>query len=133
LISRLKAIAKEKLGEQDLRPSLLADAEVSLTQIRPDLFKILNYLQPTGYGNREAAFVARKAKVKSSRTVGADAKHLKLTIEDEDGFSHDAIGFRLGEWQKKLPARVDILFTYETNEFNGRTSYQLNLKDIKSG
>ena len=133
LISRLKAIAKEKLGEQDLRPSLLADAEVSLTQIRPDLFKILNYLQPTGYGNREAAFVARKAKIKSSRTVGADAKHLKLTIEDEDGFSHDAIGFRLGEWQKKLPARVDILFTYETNEFNGRTSYQLNLKDIKSG
>jgi hypothetical protein len=26
---------------------------------------------------------------------------------------------------------VDILFTYELNEFNGRVNYQLNLKDLK--
>jgi single-stranded-DNA-specific exonuclease len=132
LVTRLKIIAKEKLGDQDLRPSLMADAEVSLTQIRPDLIKILSYLEPSGYGNREAAFIARDVKVKSSRTVGADGKHIKLTLEDENKFSHDAIGFRLGDWQKKMPVRVDILFTYETNEYNGRMNYQLNLKDIKT-
>jgi single-stranded-DNA-specific exonuclease len=132
LVARLKMIAKEKLGDQDLRPSLMADAEVSLTKIRPDLIKILSYLEPTGYGNRDASFIARNVKVKSSRTVGADGKHLKLTMDDENKYSHDAIGFRLGEWQKKMPARVDILFTYETNEYNGRISHQLNLKDIKA-
>lgn len=131
LVARLKSLAKEKLGELDLRPTVAADAEVSLTQIRPELIKTLGYLEPTGYGNHDAAFVARNVKVKSSRTVGADAKHLKLSIEDEKGYLHDAIGFRLGEWQKNMPPRIDILFTYETNEYNGRTSYQLNLKDIK--
>ncbi len=131
LVARLKQIAKEKLSSQDLRPSLIADAEVSLTQIRPELIKILSYLEPSGYGNRDASFVARNAKVKTSRTVGADAKHLKLTLEDENGYVHEAIGFRLGDWKNKMPARVDILFTYEVNEYNGRVGYQLNLKDLK--
>ena len=71
-------------------------------------------------------------RVKSSRTVGADAKHLKLLIEDEKGYTHDAIGFRLGDWHQKMPARVDVLFTYEPNEYNGRVNYQLNLKDLRA-
>lgn len=133
LAERLKAIAAEKLSKEDLKPTVAADAEVSLVDIRPDLYeKCLRYLEPTGYGNRDAAFVARKVKVKSSRTVGADGKHLKLSLEDENKFTHDAIGFRLGNWHKNMPARVDILFTYEVNEYNGRVGYQLNLKDIKA-
>jgi single-stranded-DNA-specific exonuclease len=132
LVDRLKSIAKEKLSGQDLRPTLMADMEVSLTQIRPDLIQLLSYLEPTGYGNRDAAFVARNVKVKSSRTVGSDGKHIKLVLEDENKYTHDCIGFRLGEWAKKMPPRVDILFTYEVNEYNGRIGYQLNLKDMKA-
>jgi single-stranded-DNA-specific exonuclease len=132
LVSRLKAIAADQLSNEDLRPTVTADAEVSLVDIRPELFeKALKYLEPTGYGNPNAAFVARNIKAKNARTVGADAKHLKLSLEDDKGYTHDAIGFRLGEWQKKMPPRVDILFTYEVNEYNGRIGYQLNLKDIK--
>ena len=70
--------------------------------------------------------------MKNARTVGADGKHLKLWLEDDKGFTHDAIGFNLGEWLKEMPPRVDILFTYEVNEYNGRTGYQLNLKDMKA-
>jgi single-stranded-DNA-specific exonuclease len=132
LVSRLKTIAVGQLAGQDLRATLTADAEVSLTQIRPELIKTLSQLEPTGYGNPGVAFVARNLKVKSLRTVGADAKHLKLLLEDEKGYAHDAIGFRLGDWHKSMPARVDILFSYEVNEYNGRVGYQLNLKDLKA-
>lgn len=132
LVERLKAIAAAQLSNVDLKPTVNADAEVSLVDMRPDLFeKCLRFLEPTGYGNPNAAFVARNVKVKNSRTVGADAKHLKLTLEDENKHPHDAIGFRLGDWQKNMPPRVDILFTYEPNEFNGKITYQLNLKDLK--
>jgi len=132
LVLRLKSVAEEKLSGTELKPTLTADAEVSLSEIRPELYeKCLRYLEPTGYGNREASFVARNVKVKNSRIVGAEGKHLKLSLEDEKGFMHDAIGFRLGDWHKHMPARVDILFTYELNEFNGRVNYQLNLKDLK--
>ena len=133
LVTRLKSIAADELSKIDLKPTLTADAEVSLVDIRPELFeKCLKFLEPTGYGNPNAVFVARNVKVKNARTIGADAKHLKLLLEDNEGYNHDAIGFRLGEWQKKMPPRVDILFTYEVNEYNGRIGYQLNLKDLKA-
>lgn len=130
-VSRLKRIAEEKLSGQELRPTVTADAELSLVNVRPELVKNLNYLEPTGYGNPDAAFVSRGVKVKHARTVGAEGKHLKLNLEDDAGYTHDAIGFRLGHLQRDLPSRVDILYTYEVNQFNGRVGYQLNLKDIK--
>lgn len=132
LVSRLKAIAREELGGQDLRPTLTADAEVPLTEVRPELLDALKYLEPTGYGNPDAVFVSRDVKVRHSRTVGGDGNHLKAYFEDEQGMTHDAIGFRLGHLQPELPERVDIMFTYEINEFNGRINYQLNLKDVKA-
>ena len=132
LVARLKAIAAEKLSGTELKPTVTADAEVSLSEMRPDVYeKGLKYLEPTGYGNREASFVARNVKVKNSRIVGSDGKHIKMSLEDEKGITHDAIGFKLGEWHKSMPARVDLLFTYEPNEYNGRVTYQLNLKDLK--
>lgn len=133
LVARLKAIAEEKLSGTDLKPTVTADAEVDLSEMRPEVYeKGLKYLEPTGYGNREASFVARNVKVKNSRVVGADGKHLKMYLEDAKGIVHDAIGFRLGDWHKSMPPRVDVLFTYEPNEYNGRVTYQLNLKDLKA-
>lgn len=132
LVSRLKIIAKDQLGGQDLRPTLTADVEIPLTEIRPDLLNALKYLEPTGYANPDAVFVSREVKVRHARTVGADSKHLKMYLEDEAGATHDAIGFRLGHLKPELPEHVDIMYTYEINEYNGRINYQLNLKDVKA-
>ncbi len=131
LVRRLKDFAAERLSAQDLRPTLTADIEVSLTELGPQVIKNLSYLEPTGYGNPDAAFVARNVKVKSFRAVGLEGKHLKLSLQDEKGLIYDAIGFRLGYWLKSMPPRVDILFTYEVNEYNGRVGYQLNLRYLK--
>lgn len=131
LKERLKQIAAKQLSEQELRPTLVADMEVPLYEMKPEVLKYMEYLQPTGYGNPDAVFVSRNLQVKSSRTVGADAKHLKLTLSD-GRVTYDAIGFRLGNLKESLPPRVDVMYTFETNEFNGRTSLQLNLKDIKA-
>ena len=132
LVTRLKAIAKDQLGEKDLRHTLSADMEVSLSDLNFDVLKHLQYLEPTGYGNPDAVFVSRNVKVKSSRTVGAEGRHLKLTLEDNGGSAIDCIGFRMGPLKASLPARVDILYHFEANEYNGRTSLQLNLKDVKA-
>ncbi|MCX6081278.1 MAG: single-stranded-DNA-specific exonuclease RecJ [Chloroflexi bacterium] len=128
---RLKLLAKEKLGDRDLRPVLSADMVVPLGDMNADVIKNMEYLQPTGYGNPEPVFVSRNLQVKASRTVGMDAKHLKLTLSD-GRVSFDAIGFRLGHLKASMPPRVDVMYTFETNEFNGRTTLQLNLKDVKA-
>jgi single-stranded-DNA-specific exonuclease len=130
LKKRLKNIVEQQLKGRDLRQTLNADVEVPLRDLRPELLKQLETLQPTGYGNTEAVFVTRNARVTLNRAVGADGRHLKLAVTD--GYvTFDAIGFRLGHLQAELPPKVDLLYTFESNEYNGRTSLQLNLKDVK--
>ena len=131
LKKRLASIAEKQIGGKDLRQTLNADAEVPLSALRPELVKELEYLQPTGYGNPEAVFVTRKARVTHARTVGSESRHLKLSITDGH-VTFDAIGFRLGHLQPDLPLNVDMMYTFEVNEYNGRTSLQLNLKDLKA-
>jgi len=131
LIRRLKKIADQQLKGLDLKPLLNGDVEISLSELDSKLLEQISWFEPTGYGNPEPVFVARGVRVISSRTVGSDAKHLKLNVTD--GFSNfDAIGFRLGDLQADLSKYIDILFTFELNEFNGHKNLQLNVRDIKS-
>ena len=132
LIVQMKSIAESELCNRDLRRSLQADIEIPLSQLNPELLKHLTYFEPTGYGNPEALFVSRDVKVRSSRTVGAEGKHLKLAFDDGRGGVVDGIAFRMGDMQSTLPPRVDIMYTFETNEYNGRSSLQLNLTDVRA-
>lgn len=127
---RLKSLAAEQLRGLDLRQTLKADIEVPISDLKAELLQSLQTLQPTGYGNPEAVFVSRDLRVTNARTVGAESKHLKLVVTD-GRVTFDTIGFRLGHLRTDLPLRVDLLYTFESNEFNGRTSLQLNLKDVK--
>jgi single-stranded-DNA-specific exonuclease len=128
LKERLKEIAGSLRG-RDLRPTLTADQVIPLSDLNADLLNDLQYLQPTGYGNPEAAFVTRAVMVKNARTVG-DGKHLKLVLDDGRR-TLDAIGFRLGDRLGQISGQMDLLYTFESNEYNGRSTLQLNLKDIK--
>jgi single-stranded-DNA-specific exonuclease len=68
--------------------------------------------------------------VKNSRQIGRESNHLKLTVTD-GAITFDAIAFRQGQWHDNLPKRIDLLYVFEANEFNGRTTLQLNVLDIK--
>jgi single-stranded-DNA-specific exonuclease len=131
-VIRIKSIAKEQLEGKDLRHTLTADMEVPIEELNFEVLKHLTYLEPTGYGNPDAIFVARNVKVKSSRTVGAEGRHLKLSLEGSNGTIFDCIGFRIGHLKETLPPHIDVMFTLEANEWNGRINLQLNLKDIKA-
>lgn len=131
LVARLQQIASEQLAGQDLRPILNADVEVQLADLNMELLKELDLLQPTGYGNPDPLFVARGVKVVNSRPVGRDASHLKLSLSDGIKVM-DAIAFKFGDWQKNMPPRVDVAFTFERNEWQGYVNLQLNVRDMKA-
>ncbi|MFO7623871.1 MAG: single-stranded-DNA-specific exonuclease RecJ [Anaerolineales bacterium] len=130
LFTRLQKIAHQKLSQLPLTPTLHADIEVSLSDLQPSLLDELEGLQPTGYGNPQATFVSRNLKVTGKRAVGRDGAHLKLTVTNGH-VTFDAIAFRQGGWFSHLPERVDLLYTFEKNEYNGWITLQLNVRDIK--
>jgi single-stranded-DNA-specific exonuclease len=104
--------------------------EIPLDELKPELLQFLDWLQPTGQGNPQAAFVSRNLKVLHSRAVGKENTHLKLVVTD-GRITYDAIAFRHGEWAEQMPAKIDILYSFEVNEYNGRESLQLNVRNLK--
>lgn len=130
LLSRLKAIAIEQLSDIDLRQVLHADLEIQLSDLVPEMLEQLEILQPTGYGNPQAMFVSRELKVNDYRLVGKDGTHLKLTVSD-GWITYDAIAFGQGHWRSDMPIFIDLMYTFEKNEFNGKENLQLKVKDIK--
>jgi len=45
--------------------------------------------------------------------------------------TYDAIAFKMGAWDKEMPERVDLLYAFERNTYNGFETLQLNVKDLK--
>ena len=129
-LKKMGEVAKRELAGVDLHPVLVADMEVQLSELSFKMLENLEYLEPTGYGNPRPIFVSRNLRVKSSRTVGRDKSHLKLTVSDGN-VNIDGIAFRLGHLKPDLPAKIDLLYTFEVNEWQGRKSLQLNVRDIK--
>ncbi len=129
-VERMTQIAEEEFEDQKLQPTLHADAEVKLSELDADVLEYLSWLEPTGYGNPRAKFASRGVKVKSSRRVGKDGSHLKLKVTDGK-ITFDAIAFQQGDWDDKMPAEIDVLYTFEENEFRDKKTLQLNIKDIK--
>lgn len=134
LVARLQQIAAAQLTGLDLRPGLKADLELPLARLDgPKLFMLideLDRLQPVGMGNPEPLFVSYNLRVRGARKVGRDASHLKLTVSAQN-ITYDAIAFRQGQWADVKLEWVDLVYTLEVNEFNGRRTVQLNVRDLR--
>jgi single-stranded-DNA-specific exonuclease len=135
LVTRLRALAVEQLAGKDLRPCLFYDFDLPLNHLtfekEKEVMGFVQRLQPFGMGNPEPYFVSRSLKVSKAKTMGRDNSHLKLTVAGPAGRTFEAIAFRQGHWLAQNLEQVDLLYTLEYNEFNGNTSLQLNVKDIK--
>lgn len=131
LIAGLNAIAERKLAQLELRPVVHADLELALRDLRPDLLTDLDQLEPTGLGNHGAYFISRNLQIKRVILMGREKQHLKLVVTD-GRITYDAVAFRMGYLADQLPARIDLLYAFERNYYNGRVTLQLMVRDIKS-
>jgi single-stranded-DNA-specific exonuclease len=130
LAEALHAIADRELAGLELRPTLSIDADVPLSDLTGDLERQLRRFQPCGYGNPTPLLASYGVKVVGSRTVGAEARHLKLTLTD-GRVTMDAIAFQQGEWQNRMPAHIDVAYHLEVNEWGGEQRLQLNVRDLR--
>lgn len=130
LTARLNKLAEDALYGQSLHPSLDVDTQVNLIDLKPALLREMARLEPTGQRNPSPVYISRNVYVRGAKTVGRDSSHLKLILSD-GRVTFDAIAFRLGHLIADIPGQIDIAFAFEINEFNGRKSLQLNIKDIQ--
>ncbi len=132
---KFEAVVKDTLPEACKTPEISIDSEISLSEVTPKFYRILNQMAPFGPSNMHPVFMASGLRDNGyGKQVGADKSHLKLNIiSGADHKTYNAIGFGLGE---KMPLAKNgnafkAAFTIDENHWNGQTSLQLMLKDIK--
>ncbi|RLC81683.1 MAG: single-stranded-DNA-specific exonuclease RecJ [Chloroflexi bacterium] len=129
---RIEEIAEQTLGALDLKPTLFIDAEVSLAKLNWDVYFHLSKMEPFGYANPEPLFLSRGVRVQSSKLVGEDANHLRLTLADPKGSRlWNAIAFKMGDRISSLGDYVDVVYTLKADNWGGERRLQLCVKDIR--
>lgn len=132
-IEAFESYGQSILTDDLLTPKLFYDTEISLQEIDEVLLEYLKKMEPFGPQNMTPVFRANSIGVSSDRIIGKTNEHLRLDIDCGNGYQMAAVGFGLAEkWtQIKKADTFDICFQINENIFNGKTSIQLMLKDIK--
>lgn len=120
--------AQTKITSEMLSPRLEIECELETSDINKKTLEAINQFEPFGMGNPQPLFLTRKMEVDEVRTVGAASGHLKLAANGVP-----AIGFGLGGWRAKLRPGylVDLVYSISEDNFNGKNSLQLKIRDLR--
>lgn len=131
---RFEEIVNDTIEERSLIQEVEIDSTLKFEEITPSFYNVLKQFAPFGPGNMNPVFRAENVRDTGlSRIVGNN--HLKLNLAEDENtrFGIDGIGFQMGQHYPFISRRIpfDLCFSLEENYFNGKTSIQLNAKDIR--
>lgn len=125
-------IATEQLSTELLIPPLRIDIALPLKVVNFKFLNVLKQMQPFGPENMQPVFVSENVFCDGYVKVLKE-EHLKIYVRQEDSKPVEAIGFGLARYHKEIAEgkKFDIAYQIVENDFKGRVSLQLMLKDIK--
>ncbi len=129
---RFESVVSDTIEERMLVREIEIDHVLSLGDINPSFFNVLKQFEPFGPGNMAPIFKAEEVYDKGrARIVGNNHLKMQLIQNGNSRVAFDSIGFNLGSFSNQIPGKsFDVCFNIEENRYNGRTSLQLNIKDI---
>ncbi|WP_084252273.1 single-stranded-DNA-specific exonuclease RecJ [Paludibacter jiangxiensis] len=133
---RFEAYVAENILPEQQHPLIDIDATIEFKDITPKFFRVLKQFSPFGPENMKPVFCTKRVfDYGTSRLVGKEQEHLKMELVDSSSENvMNGIAFRMWEFNDYLKALnpLDICYTLEENTFNGNTTVQLMIKDIKT-
>ena len=127
-------IVKSTIHEDSLVPKIQVDTEISLSDITPKFIRILKQFEPFGPLNMTPTFLTRDLiDTGFGKRIGQAEEHLRLFVKQNGDEGIGAIGFGIGNKLDITTNRQPFQAVYciDENEWNGKVSLQLRLKDIK--
>ncbi len=131
---RFEEVVSQTIEDEMLIPEIEIDDELELKSITPKFFRVLKQFAPFGPDNMSPVFISKNIMDKGYvRIVGTN--HLKMDIQAAQNPREffPAIAFaQAHHFDDVLRRRIfSACYAIEENEFNGTTSLQLNIKDMK--
>lgn len=131
--ARFEEVVKETITKDQQTEEILIDSEIEFSEITPKFFRIIQQMAPFGPQNMKPVFSSTSVRDNGyGKKVGSDESHLKLNLfQGDNKTTLNAIGFGMGDQLDSTKNNFDIVYTLEENEWNGTTSIQLMLKDLR--
>ncbi|SHF03596.1 single-stranded-DNA-specific exonuclease [Mariniphaga anaerophila] len=133
---RFEEIVTSQLTDHSQTQTIDVDAKITLSEITPRFYRILKQFAPFGPHNMTPVFVTEDVfDAGTSRLVGKNQEHLKLDLVEPDVNSGIFPGIAFNQSDKfnlitsGLP--FDVCYSITENEYRGKTSLQLFIRDIK--
>lgn len=125
---------KQTILPQQRIPEIEIDAVIDFDQITPKLIRILKQFEPFGPQNMTPVFCTQNIKDTGyAKPMGKEDEHLKLFVKQNNSPGLTAIGFGLGNKMALVTHQkpFEAAYCIDQNEWNGTTTTQLRLKDIR--
>jgi single-stranded-DNA-specific exonuclease len=130
---RFEEVVSATITADMLIPVVEIDYTIPLDAVNTKFLNVLKQMGPFGPENPRPVFEARNLFVFNSLSSFKD-RHIKFLVGQE-GCSNvfQAVGFELSEFYDRISSgdSFRMAFTIEENVYNGTTSIQLRIKDIK--
>jgi single-stranded-DNA-specific exonuclease len=130
---RFEEVVANTITEEMQTPVVEIDMPISLDSITNKFNIVLKQMAPFGPENQKPVFEASNVFVKNALSSFKD-KHIRFLAGQENNESvFNAVGFDMIEYYDRI-ANGDLFsmaFTLEENTYNGITSLQLRIKDLK--
>jgi single-stranded-DNA-specific exonuclease len=119
------------ITEDLLTPQIIIDAELPFLAATLSFYNIIEQMEPFGPDNMRPVFVSRGVRDTGYSKIVKEV-HLKLSLR-EKGSTLQGIFFNGSNFYDLVKNEpVDIVYTLDLNEFNGQTSVQMKVMDIKA-
>jgi len=117
-----------------LIPEVAVDAEINFSDINPRFIRLLSQFEPFGPENMTPTFVTKNIKDTGyAKPLGKEDEHLKLFVKQNNSEGFGAIAFNLGAKLEMVTNQkpFEAVYCIDENEFNGKVTLQLRIKDLK--
>lgn len=112
------------LGDAPPHPPLQIDGHIELAELSMQLVADLERLAPFGPGNPPLVLVSQRLHAVSQSTVGKDAEHLLVRVEDEQGNTHPVIWWQGGSEQAPQ-GLFDLAYSVRSTSYRGQAEVQV--------
>lgn len=131
---RFDAIVRKQLSADSPHREVYYDTELELSDVNAKFWKLLRQFAPHGPENMSPVFVSHNLRVVGTPTVVGNG-HLKFKVSQNGSSVYEAIGFNLHNHLPEMRSCgqgcLSLAYALEENTWNGKTSLQLRVKDIK--
>ncbi len=108
-----------------------ADMETSARQLTLDNVQLLERLEPFGEGNQKPVFLLKNCILRSKNALSG-GKYTGFEIENNGvRMRGQAFGIPFDSFRPQVGSTVDMIVSAVVNEYNGNTSVNLRVKEIR--